>query len=43
MFGGYCASKNLLLNDLYQFEYANGSFETMKLGDITGGIWTKLQ
>eukprot|EP00347_Sterkiella_histriomuscorum_P002702 403367137 len=41
VFGGYCASKNLLLNDMWTFDYNSVPFSTQKSNELPGGIWTK--
>ena len=42
IFGGFCASKNLLLNDLWTFEYSAVPFATSKSHELAGGVWSKL-
>lgn len=42
VFGGFCASKNLLLNDLWTFDSSAVPFTTSKSNELPGGVWTKL-
>jgi hypothetical protein len=41
MFGGFSATKNLLLNDLWKLDLTNVTFET-KANDLAGASWTTL-
>ena len=40
VFGGYCASKNLLLNDLWTLDTKSVPFSSKQL-ELTGCVWTK--
>lgn len=42
IFGGYCASKNLLLSDMWTFDYNSVPFASSKSNELPGGVWTKV-